>query len=166
MSEAHARRIEAVRFEFEATEEALVAVIVRARLSPGKLTNAVADFERARRNLEKTYYVRVVAEMEGMLYRHLADYHPGLGTSAREAAGDLIARARNHLDPRLGNTLPNEVADEAMEVVRYRNWLAHGEKSGEPDDVRFTAAIERLKRLLLLLPRMRDEAEARRRPAR
>lgn len=163
MSEAHAQRLNAVRFEFEATEEALIAAMNRARLAPSDFQSGVEDFDRALVNAEKTYYVRMVAEMEGMIYRHLADYHPDARITLDQTAARLINATRNRLDPNRGNTLDSAVADEAVEVVRYRNWLAHGEKSERPPVVPFDAGIERLKRLLLALPPMKGNLGPRRR---
>ena len=163
MSEAHAKRLNAVRFEFEATREALVSAIARAGLVPDDYRRGLEEFSRALQNAEKTYYVRIVAETEGMLYRHLRDYHPDSGITVEGTAARLIDATRHRLDPARGDALDNAVADEALEVVRYRNWLAHGEKSERPTPIPFDVALERLKRVLLALPPMKGATRLRRR---
>lgn len=155
MSEAHAKRLNAVRYELEATEEALVATLARAGLVPTEYRQGIEEFSRALQNAEKTYYVRMVAETEGMLYRHLRDYHPDAHVGSDQTAGKLIDATRNRLDPARRDRLEPAVVDEAMEVVRYRNWLAHGEKSERPPVVPFDVGLERLKRVLLALPSMK-----------
>jgi hypothetical protein len=41
-----------------------------------------------------------------------------------------------------------DLIDEVNQVRRYRNWVAHGRRTAQPDAVNLLAAYDRLKRFL------------------
>ena len=89
MSEAHYRRLAKVRDEKQAAEEAVGLCLGLYSELRSRVRSDPADFERALRNLEKTYFIRLCADLEAMLFRHLRDYWPSIGTSVDEAAHNL-----------------------------------------------------------------------------
>jgi hypothetical protein len=154
LSESHARRLAKVRDEKEAAEEAVDA----CRKNYGELRHLIRSdplaLESAARNLEKTYYTRLCADTEAMLYRHFQDHWPALRVLVNATGAQLINHARHHLNPSQNNSLDTAVADRALQVMDYRNYLAHGEKSRQPE-IRFYEALDSLQEILLKLPPMK-----------
>lgn len=158
MSNQHAKRLSLVRLEQEAAREALEQTSTHALSNPSFYQADIEDLQRASRNAEKTYYFRLVAELEGMLYRHLKDYHPNFTFDEKsDGAAHLVNHCRNQLDPRKGDRLPNDSADDVIKAIRWRNYLVHGERSSRPARVTSIEAYQYIHDLVLLLPQMKGD---------
>jgi hypothetical protein len=155
MSIEHARRLKLVRREREAAEEALEKAWRYGSSSPRYYRCDVDDIRLAFLHVEKTYYIRLVAEAEAMLFRHLVDHWPTFDFPEDDGAARLVNHCRHRLSPRKLDSLPNDLADEAIEAIAWRNHLAHGEKGSPPPRVTYNDGYDRLYDLLLLLPSMK-----------
>lgn len=164
MSEQHASRLMKLRREIGAAREAAEGAAA-GRLR-GTKYSAVAEFNQVAENLEKTYYVRLCAEVEGMLYRHLGDHFAFDGLTdkngnplnererERVAADALLVAVRVRVSPRSSHEIPPEKFKNAREVYAYRNRLAHGNRTRQAP-VDMEEAFRRLESLLLELPNMK-----------
>lgn len=158
MSEEHAKRIAKLRREYQAAAEA--ASVVVKRYETLGTSSALGDLQNVVNNAEKTYYVRLCAEVERMLYTHLMDYfHSLFDESQREelekaAAFALIEHVRSKLKPNSNATLPTNKIELVKAVYSYRNRLAHGDRTRQAV-VSITEAIERLEWLVVALPPMK-----------
>ena len=131
MSERHVRRLDSIRDEFIATSETLGHCL--ASYDGLRLRVDLRDIERAIDRLPDTYIVRLTAEVEGMLYRHLLRFPAGaLGRvviTPKTEASVLVDLAG--VSPKLGSSqeMLKRRRDEARTVFDYRNSVAHGGKT-------------------------------------
>jgi len=154
MSEQHRRRLRSIRRQYEAAEEALEKAWRYAESNPAFYSADPGDIRQAWLTAEKTFFIRLVAETEGMLFRHLKDHWPAFDFD--EDAARLLNHCRHRLNPAKQNdALPNDLAEDVLDVFRWRNHLAHGEKGFPPSRVAYVEAFDYLSDLLLLLPRMK-----------
>ena len=156
MSEQHARRLRQVFLEKEAAQEALNRRVEHASNSPTFYDADLEDLRRAAINADMTYYIRLTAELEGMLFRHLKDHHPSVALEGKEGAALLLSHCRHRLSPNK-KKIPKDLEDEVMKAIRWRNYLVHGEKSTPPDRVSFDEAYGSIHDLLVLLPNMKGD---------
>jgi hypothetical protein len=160
VSEQHARTLQKLRREVGAAIEAAQAALDGRVWGP--LEYGSAEFERVVANAERTYYVRLCAEVEAMIYVHLGDHFRFDGLPADEqvrervAADDLLEavgfRVRFGTDRQIST--PKFVASRA--VYAYRNRLAHGNRSRQAP-VSLEQAFDDLESLLLELPNMKTD---------
>jgi hypothetical protein len=158
MSDQHVRTLMKLRNEHRAAIEASNAA-AEGRVEGG-LVQGEADFRRVVQNAEKTYYLRLCAEVEAMLYNHLGDHFRFDGLSGDEqkrmgSTADVLLKAvRYRLKPATYRQLPLDKYSEARAVYAYRNRLAHGDRSRQ-QPVSLERAFTALESLLLELPDMR-----------
>ena len=153
MSEQHVKRLATVRDEFFAAAESVEYCLDHYDSIVGRnLLSDPISLERAQENLETTYYVRMVAEVENMLYRNLTTNFPHLPVPLTAGGRFLLGRVRNNLHPRQQNSrLGNRVVVQAEQVFQYRNRLAHGGRTSQ-EEVSFAEALRRLSELVRRLP--------------
>jgi hypothetical protein len=158
VSEQHARALLKLRREVEAAVEAASAA--QAGRIIGHLDHSSSDFARVVDNAERTYYVRLCAEVEAMIYIHLGDHFrfDGLPVDeairSRVAADDLLNAVRFRVQPGTGREIPTDTFASARAVYAYRNRLAHGDRSRQPP-VPLDQAFDDLEALVLYLPKMK-----------
>ena len=113
MSEQHAKALLKLRREVGAVIEAAEAA--REGRTSGTLSHTAAEFHRAIENAERTYYVRLCADVEAMIYIHLGDHFRYDGLPAEEferervTADNLLEAVRFRLRPATNQTIPNEL---------------------------------------------------------
>ena len=108
MSDVYIQRLRAIRSEFEAARQA-IAYVQRnwqkynifaelSRLNP-------ADFAEAGSHVERTYFIRLYAEFEGILRDHLATNHPSMTVPDKPKVDWLVTRVAKaegfKIDPNL-----------------------------------------------------------------
>ena len=155
MSEHHARTIFKIRQEFRAAVEG--AAIVRREydaLGPVSSRDAVGLVEV---NAERTYYVRLCADVERMLHRHLGDHFrfDGLADPKRATADELLDAVRYRLRPGTLREVPLDKHRDARRAYAYRNRLAHGDRSDQAP-VSLASAFTIFEALVLELPNMAE----------
>jgi len=155
MSNQHVSRLIQVRLEREAAKEAIETCAKHVLSSPSLYDSDAKAFQRAADNAEKTYYFRLTAELEGMLFRHLRDYHPDFTFDPDDGAARLVNHCRHRLNPQKRDRIPNDLADDVMQAIRWRNHLVHGERSVPSNPVSFNEAFRFVHDLVLLLPPMK-----------
>ena len=150
MSSIYIRRLRGVQTEFEAAKQALAYVERHwqqqtiyqevPRLGP-------RDFAEASRNIERTYFIRLFAEFEGVLKDHLATNHPSVRISDKPVIDWLIRRTVQ------SEALTVHPALRAkLDAVRnYRNSIAHHGRSFTPA-ITLVAALSTLNTFLARLP--------------
>jgi hypothetical protein len=155
VSNQHVKRLKQVRLEREAAQEALDKSASHAQHNPSFYYADFQDLRRAADNIGKTYYYRLTAELEGMLFRHLKDYYPGFEFDSKDGASDLVNYCRNQITPQKADFIPNNLADDVLDAIRWRNYLVHGEKNLPPKRVSFNDAFQSVHDMILLLPEMK-----------
>lgn len=155
MSEQHARALDKTLREYQAAVEA--ARIVRVAYDVLNPTSEREAFDRLGQNAERTYYVRLCTEVEGMLHRHLGDHFrfDGLADEQRATAGELLDAARYRLRPGTNREIPLAKLQEARRAYAYRNRLAHGNRSRQAP-VPIAEAFTIFEALVLELPNMAE----------
>jgi hypothetical protein len=155
MSEQRAKRLDSVKLESDAAIEAIDVAARCAQINPKHYVSDTQDLQRAARNSGATYYFRLISEMEGMLFRHLKDHFPSFGFADDDGATALVNHCRHRLNPARNDSLPNDLADEVLESIRWRNYLVHGQRGDPPLRVPFVTAHRRIHDLVLLLPKIK-----------
>jgi hypothetical protein len=156
VSDVYLYRFRRVQGEYDAVREA-IALLYRNwnRRGFGDSLNGVSEtmLEEATRNLERTYFIRLYAEFEGILKDHLVSNHPAqaFAEEDRPRVDDVIARVRQAenltINPRLRDKL-----DAARD---YRNSIAHSRRTPVPQ-VSFADGQAALGRLVGMLPDPRN----------
>ena len=99
--------------------------------------------------LEDTYFIRLTAEFEGILKERLSAYYPAIAVPDNANLDWLISRVF-----RPKKTVQPALRVQIDAVRKYRNAIAHrGEK---PPKISLALALQRLKRLINLLPELPD----------
>ena len=158
MSDQHVRRLNQVRLEQEAAQEALDTSAAYAINNSSFYDADAVDISRAARNAEQTYYFRLTAELEGMLYRHLKDHFTSFSFDDKDGASDLLNHCRHRMSLKKMD-LPSELADDVMDAIRWRNYLVHGARSARPRAVSINEAYQCIHDLILQLPDMKGSHE-------
>jgi hypothetical protein len=156
MSDQHVRRLNRVRLEREAAKEALEKSAVHAVNHPDFYEADAVDLNRAARNADHTYYFRLTAELEGMLYRHLKDHFQSFAFDDKDGASDLLNHCRHRLS-RQKTDIPADLADDVMDAIRWRNYLVHGARTAKPRAVSINEAYQYIHDLILHLPDMKGD---------
>ena len=150
MSEAYIRRLRSVQMEFYSAREAIGYVQRNwqkhsiyaeiPRLKPN-------HFREAGGNVERTYFIRLYAEFEGILKDHLATNHPSLAVPQKPKVDWLIS----HVVRTEGAAL-DPLLRRKMDGLRdYRNSIAHRTRATVPA-VTFAEALSTLNTFLARLP--------------
>ena len=111
--------------EYRAARAALTGV-QRASLGHGSFLQVnVADLSGALDNLQRTYFLRLAAETERMMRKHLKRF-PTVRLGSQDGFRNLIGRVAKHFDPNdpLARMPPHLVA-EVLTLVAFRNDQAH-----------------------------------------
>ena len=156
MSDVYLYRLRKVLGEHDAAREA-VALIGRKwnRQGFGDSLNGVSEtmLEEAARNLERTYFLRLYAEFEGILKDHLVSNHPAqaFAEEDRPRVDEVIARIRQ-----VENLTVNPRLRDKLDAARdYRNSIAHSRRAPVPQ-VSLADCQAALGRLVDRLPDPRD----------
>jgi len=150
MSDVYIQRLRSVQMEFNSAREAIRYVQhnwqrydIYADLPSLKPT----QFEKAGRNVEVTYFVRLCVEFEGILKDHLATNHPAVVVPDKPKVDKLIS-----LVTKAESFTPDPALRHKMEAVRdYRNSVAHRVRAAAPS-VTLVDALSSLNRFLARLP--------------
>jgi len=150
MSGIYRSRLRQIQAELAAAREAIA--YVRRHEQQETIINEVDtvtrhDFLLAATNVEKTYFVRLYAEFEGILKYHLAANHAEIGIADKPQVDWLISRVSRAegvaIDPNLRRRM-NGVRD-------YRNSIAHYVLPAA-QFVPFDSALSTLNQFLSKLP--------------
>src|SRR5579864_6104275 len=97
MSEQHAKRIRQVAREIDAALEMLDKGAQYGSENRTFYEAELEDLRRAATNAVDTYFFRLVAELEGMLFRHLTDYFKSFSFDEDDGARRLLNHSRTRL---------------------------------------------------------------------
>ncbi len=124
MSDFYVRSLLRLGDEYEAVDASLKYVQeqwLRQSLSL-PITRATAeDLQRAIRDLQSAYFIRLFSTFEGMLREHMSQHHPTLSMEEDVPAVRLIDRVSQLQSPQISSPLRERV----HEVRRQRNFLVH-----------------------------------------
>ncbi len=158
MSNVHTQRLRAVNREYEAAREAVGYVVNNWDAQdiynemPG-LT--LPNFKATNAMLERTYFIRLFAEFEGILKDHLDTNHPAARWkgSLRIAVRDKIEVNENItlVLRENGLTIPTDERQRLLDVRGYRNSIAHLNLT-TPPIITFGDALSRLNTFVAKLP--------------
>jgi hypothetical protein len=151
MSGVYRNRLRRIQSELSAAREAIA--YVSRHWQQESVVNEIDpvitqhDFLLAAANIEKTYFVRLYAEFEGILKYHLATNHSTIGMGDKPKVDWLISRVSRAegiaADPNLRRK---------MDGVRdYRNAIAH-HRLPAAQFVSFASALSTLNQFLNKLP--------------
>ncbi len=156
MSDKYLYRLRQVRKEYDAAREA-VAFVLKNWYQPGigdRIdTVTLSTLEETARHVERTYFIRLYAEFEGILKDHLVSNHPAraFAPEERPRIDEVITRVVQAegltINPRLRVRL-----DRARD---YRNSIAHSRRVPVPP-VSIQDGIAALGKMLDMLPDPRD----------
>ena len=150
MSQQYLRRLNQVKSDFDAADDALSYVSRnwdKNNISQEVSRSKLADFRKAQVGLETMFFIRLFATFEGILKQHLVERHSTLTLPEDPKAVWLIDRVGNLQRPRI--TLPLRV--RVHDVRCYRNYLVHSGRHWMPQIV-FIDALTGLGRFVSHLP--------------
>ena len=152
MSDIYIQRLRSVRDELDIARD-----IFRFILENWHRQEVANDFrlrtrnkmQEAEQNLEKTYFVRLTAEFEGILKDHLRTNHPAVAFPARRRDW-TVDRLLSKVLQQENITLDSVLRQRLDEVRDYRNTIAHGNPAIIP--ISFSTALARYTTFLSKLP--------------
>ena len=156
MSERHAKRIRQVGREIDAALEVLERSADYAANNRNFYAAELEDLQRALANAEQTYFFRLVAELEGMLYQHLRDHVASFVFEEDDSARKLLSHTRTRLGIPAREKAYASLAFEVEEVIEWRNSVVHGGRGAKPARVPLKEAENRVHDLVRLLPEMKE----------
>lgn len=150
MSDFYVRSFVRLGDEYEAVDASLRYVQeqwLRQNLSLSIRRATAEDLQRAIRDLQSAYFIRLFSTFEGMLREHMAQHHSTISMEEDAPAVRLIDRVSQLQSPQISSLLRERV----HAVRRHRNFLVHpGGTSPLPLD--FTDALARLSKFVDYLP--------------
>lgn len=156
MSDVYLHRLRRVLGEYEAARGAIAFLLNKwsqQGFSDGSTGLSFPLLEEAALNVERTYFIRLYAEFEGILKDHLLSNHPSraFAETERPRVDEVIARVVR-VEPLTVNPKLRDKLDRARD---YRNSIAHSRRTPVPL-VSINDAVAALGKFLDMLAEPRD----------